>query len=97
MCARVRTCVCVGWLPTQDEFFVTWHKQGTAEIFKAEDKDEDGYLAWVEFNGPKGQVDPTPSLQRNFFVVLDVDQVRARTATTCTTHRERMCSCPSPQ
>mmetsp|Transcript_11553 Transcript_11553/g.16710 ORF Transcript_11553/g.16710 Transcript_11553/m.16710 type:complete len:422 (-) Transcript_11553:42-1307(-) len=59
---------------SRKEFDVEWHQHPNSDIFETEDGDNDGFLSWAEFNGPKGTVDPKETLQKNLFLILDTDR-----------------------
>ena len=55
---------------SKDEFTVEWH-QAPLTLFHAEDSDEDGFISWEEFEGPKGEYGPRGS--KDLFSRLDAD------------------------
>jgi Ca2+-binding EF-hand superfamily protein len=56
------------------EYDVEWHTPPNENMFESEDVDKNGFLEWSEFNGPKGNVNPTEILNSDLFIVLDDDQ-----------------------
>ena len=59
------------WRISREEFAVEWHK-APASLFAAEDANEDGFVEWEEFEGPKGQHGPKGT--QDLFSRLDADR-----------------------